>query len=1351
MSSAVQIQIEPTLSDAQARQVFDVLVRQGKSAANEVAKAFGVSSKLELIAEVKDNNVRTFLKENVKAVDDLEKAFRKSNKAQDGSLTSLRQQLNSAKQLRDSISKISVSTDAYGKSVLKANEAWTRQNQQVQLLTKQLQIASGSSFFDRIKTSFDSGAIGSFGRSISGVVNTFQSISIVLQQINGAVNLFVNSVKNIQAIELTFQSIGAGVSGASFALDEASRIALDLGVDLKATRNGFQQLTPVILQSGGSLEDVSKVVQSLSSRFAVFGKSADEARRITNAIIQAFGKGALRSEELNQQISEADPAFRVDLAKALRVSTAELNRMIEAGEITSDVLIKTIPLLDKSSFVLGKYGKSAAEAAANIGPLGTTVQGVQSKIASINQLSLERTGQLFLPLLKSIIGVQAVFTDLVDKITKSTAFKVLADIVNALGDSFLSIIKVIAKLLEVILTLLEPLAALAKVLTENEALMKILATVVITAVIVKLALMTKAAIAASVALSKLALSSLIGQQGTALLGTQIAKAAASTPALSKLGGAFKGLGGSIASSVKFMASGQSALGALKTTAGPVGATLKTAFTNPIASAKTLGTAIKQSAATTAAWGNAAIKVATGTNTTSTAFKTLNAQTIRYTGETIKASTSTASFANRTQAAVGALTNTTAGASKLTTALGGIVKAAPRAGLWTVVFAQAESAITSWFNSVKPAEEVAKRLGDLALDSKKSFDEFAESIGVVSPEVKELSTRITGFQQGTENIAQFVLDAATGFGKLGINIKLTSLEAASWSNETVILGQGTAKLTQEFAKQLEVLNRLRDSYDGSAEKKAQLQQGTQLLFDQQKKELESLEALAKERESEVPRTAQAAEAKKQYLSVLRNEILTRKLNIQAIVQNAAAMGLDISKMDEETKKKLALIEALKGELEARQKVLEEAKKEEGAIRDDKLKVIEKENKATQDYYDNEIKKINQTKSATDRRWAAEDAARGRARQLADRTYDAELRRLDQVKAAVEKAYQRPIDALKGLSPAESQLAELDRAELQKQAAQAETQRERLQAQAQLERLKRDEQIAALEKRKAEELAKIEAEKEAKQKQIDEERRRREDEDFKREEERRKKREEFEDRLMKLQEDAAKAQDEADKRKQTAQDEYEQGISEAQSAVLETTGKIKTAQEEVNARYDLLIGKAQRWSGLLDDILAKQKLAAGGPGSGSGTSTGTGTTGGRQTNQRGGGSPRFAGGSVTGGGAYTVNELGPEAFLSKFGKLSMINAPAYGQWRAPGAGTVIPAHITAGLNIPAGGTSVNSGAAATVTRSSGNPMGSIASLLRGAIGAPQGRVTNNVTIQSQNPTKSASDILVEMTKIKRNRYR
>jgi hypothetical protein len=67
-------------------------------------------------------------------------------------------------------------------------------------------------------------------------------------------------------------------------------------------------------------------------------------------------------------------------------------------------------------------------------------------------------------------------------------------------------------------------------------------------------------------------------------------------------------------------------------------------------------------------------------------------------------------------------------------------------------------------------------------------------------------------------------------------------------------------------------------------------------------------------------------------------------------------------------------------------------------------------------------------------------------------------------------------------------------------------------------------------------------------------------------------------------------------------------------------------------------------------------------------------------------------------YRVNELGKESFLSAGGRLSVINRPENSTWRPPTSGTIIPAHLTAALDIPRGGIKLPSGASSRLHRAS-----------------------------------------------------
>jgi len=140
----------------------------------------------------------------------------------------------------------------------------------------------------------------------------------------------------------------------------------------------------------------------------------------------------------------------------------------------------------------------------------------------------------------------------------------------------------------------------------------------------------------------------------------------------------------------------------------------------------------------------------------------------------------------------------------------------------------------------------------------------------------------------------------------------------------------------------------------------------------------------------------------------------------------------------------------------------------------------------------------------------------------------------------------------------------------------------------------------------------------------------------------------------------------------------------------------------------------------------------------------------TSDSGGLSARFAGGPVSGGTSYQVNELGREAFLSASGKLSMINAPAFGEWKAPSSGTVIPAHLTQQLSIPTGGVNVNHAAKANAARAGGGGMSGMVRAIRGSMSGGD-TFHQNVTVQSSNPTQTANNMMVEMTRLKRRRLR
>lgn len=338
------------------------------------------------------------------------------------------------------------------------------------------------------------------------------------------------------------------------------------------------------------------------------------------------------------------------------------------------------------------------------------------------------------------------------------------------------------------------------------------------------------------------------------------------------------------------------------------------------------------------------------------------------------------------------------------------------------------------------------------------------------------------------------------------------------------------------------------------------------------------------------------------------------------------------------------------------------------------------------------------------------------------YDTEIERARQVYDEKLRLMDLERDRLEARTPSEQKLYDLEKKELQAKINSGELdEKALLQAQARLERMERQEKLEKLsaerkivEEQKAQKLKELE---EQKTQELEEQ----------------KTKHESTVKTLESQVDVLEEQNDAlDKQKkeidnitsgtQAYNGELQDGITAIRQQAAETRqleGAMRRAADEA-ARFKREMQAAKQ--------AANEAQNAGGGG---------------------GGANRFAGGPVTGGTKYTVNELGKEAFLSASGKLSMINAPAWGQWKAPGAGTVIPAHLTKQLDIPTGGINVNGTARANGMSAGADGMGSMVRAIKGSLGGGD-TISNNVTIQAINPTQAASDMMVNMNRVRRRRY-
>lgn len=452
-----QVDIGAKVSAAEVRSLLEEIRNGAVGARKALADTLGETVTKTLAVEyvVDDSGARKALaveRERYNITDKLIAAQTKLDKVQLGSVTSLRGQVREVAQTRDGIEKINKITGI-------VNERWAAQNAKLQQLNRELAIASASGFWDRVKVGLNAQGLVNFSNGLVQITQGLQAASITIGQIAGSVNTLIKALAGLQEFRLAFQAIGQGSAGANQALNESSRIALSLGVNIKSVRQAFQQLSPVIIANGGSIADVSKVVESLSTRFAAFGISGDRAKRVLNAVTQVFAKGKLTAEEFTQQIAEADPAFGTDFAQALGKTTGQLQEMIKAGQVTNDVFLKGVIAINKSAEVFGKLGISAKDAVEALAAGNVTIGQVQGKFESLAQLSLEKLADGLKPLLNALLNIGAIIADFASSLSK-------LEIVKTLGALFAGFANALGSTLEIVLSAVQALANLANAIDQ---------------------------------------------------------------------------------------------------------------------------------------------------------------------------------------------------------------------------------------------------------------------------------------------------------------------------------------------------------------------------------------------------------------------------------------------------------------------------------------------------------------------------------------------------------------------------------------------------------------------------------------------------------------------------------------------------------------------------------------------------------------------------------------------------------------------------------------------------------------------------------------------------------------------
>lgn len=183
-----------------------------------------------------------------------------------------------------------------------------------------------------------------------------------------------------ESLQVQFNFSFGDVARAGEELAWVRGLAEELGLEIQSTARSYAQLTAAAKGTALEGEATRDIFRSVASASAVLRLSVQETEGALLAVRQMISKGTVSAEELRGQLGERlAPTFEV-AARAMGVTTAELGKMLEQGQIlATDFLPKFAAELERH------VGGGLAMATQS---LGADLNRIQNRLTSF----MERVG-----------------------------------------------------------------------------------------------------------------------------------------------------------------------------------------------------------------------------------------------------------------------------------------------------------------------------------------------------------------------------------------------------------------------------------------------------------------------------------------------------------------------------------------------------------------------------------------------------------------------------------------------------------------------------------------------------------------------------------------------------------------------------------------------------------------------------------------------------------------------------------------------------------------------------------------------------------------------------------------------
>jgi len=187
-------------------------------------------------------------------------------------------------------------------------------------------------------------------------------------------------IEEYDALDAAINAVTDSQDEANEIYNKARRSSYDLGLELNSTARSYVRMKVAGESAGFTAEQIDAVFDSITRTGTALALSNEEIRGTFRALEQMMSKGNVQAEELRGQLGERLPGAFNLAARAMGVTTQELNKMLDNGEVLAiDLLPKLADVLDEE--FAEAAGENADKLARNTNRFTTEVKELVNILA----------------------------------------------------------------------------------------------------------------------------------------------------------------------------------------------------------------------------------------------------------------------------------------------------------------------------------------------------------------------------------------------------------------------------------------------------------------------------------------------------------------------------------------------------------------------------------------------------------------------------------------------------------------------------------------------------------------------------------------------------------------------------------------------------------------------------------------------------------------------------------------------------------------------------------------------------------------------------------------------------------